>query len=68
LRAAEVARGRTQVPLFRFWLPFHEAAMAEARSAVEPGEFMRLSAISEAANQEDAANEALDSLARFARP
>jgi predicted ATPase/DNA-binding winged helix-turn-helix (wHTH) protein len=67
LSAAAETRSRTHIPLFSFWVPYHEAAIDKARTALEPEEFARIATYGAAARPEDAANEAFEALAGFAR-
>jgi non-specific serine/threonine protein kinase len=65
LNAAAATRSKTQVPLFSFWLPYHEAAVGRIQAALgelacgqllEPANMLRM---------EDATNLALELLQRY---
>lgn len=65
LTVAEAIRTRTQISLFRFWIPYHDAAVAKIRSTLTPAEFSRIAALGAALRHEDAANEVLESLVAY---
>jgi hypothetical protein len=58
-------RERTAVPLFSFWVEYHDAAEAVLRAELEPAEFEVLWAGGQEAREEDMANEVSARLREF---
>jgi hypothetical protein len=58
LAAAGAIRARTEVPLFNFWLPFHQAAHAALRAALGAEDYAACARLGAARRTEDAINEA----------
>ena len=58
LAAAALIREQTNVPLFRFWLPHHESALAALRAALPEAERARAWEAGRVMRQEEAAQEA----------
>jgi non-specific serine/threonine protein kinase len=67
LAAARGIRERTEIPLFSFWLPHHEAVHALLRVRLGSLEYEAQTAAGMQMREEDAANEARLRLQRFSR-
>jgi predicted ATPase/DNA-binding winged helix-turn-helix (wHTH) protein len=65
LSSAAETRSRSLGPLFKFWIPYHDAAIETARTALEPAEFAQIVVSGERMRNEDAANEAFEALDTF---
>jgi predicted ATPase len=66
MSVAALSRDRKGGPLFSFWLPHHQSTLETLAAALGPGVYRRLGALGETIRYEDAVNEALDTLGRFA--
>lgn len=57
LGAAELVRERTSLPLFQFWVPYHDAATTALRAKLGPEEYEACQRAGRQMRVEDAANE-----------
>ena len=67
LGAAQLIRERTSLPLFRFWLPFHEAATTALRAKLGSDEYEACLRAGRHMRAEDAANEVMLRLKSYSR-
>jgi non-specific serine/threonine protein kinase len=65
LAAARKIRERTEVPLFRFWTPYHDNAHAELRTRLGASSYQYWSSKGQGMREEDVVNETRIMLQRF---